>query len=79
MPRFSTWKNSILGLVGTVKYLPVLKQGSCYIGDETWRYHPGMKTHEAGWSGKECGGAGEGLARGVGGLSSAAGAPGCLL
>lgn len=59
--RFSMWKNSIVGLGDILKYLPVLKQGCCCVRDETMEISPWMKTHEAGWGGKEWGRAGKGL------------------
>ena len=64
MLRFSTWKNSILRLVDTLKYLrnyQLWSKGFAVSEVEQRNFYPGMKTHEAGWSGKGCGGAGKGL------------------
>lgn len=64
MLRFSTWKNSILRLVDTLKYLSTYQLWSKNFAVsevEQQSFYPGMKTHKAGWSGKGCGGVGKGL------------------
>ena len=64
MLRFSTWKNSILRLVDTLKYLSTYQLWSkdfAVSEVEQQSFYPGMKTHKAGWSGKGCGGVGKGL------------------